>query len=168
MTPAPVDLKPQSSLAPVRIAAPAIADLSSVVLDLATAEPVAVPASAPADIDPPAAPAPAQDVAVTAPPAPAAAAIPVTTPPAIGERYTVQIGSYMFETSARHDADVLTAKGITVTMSRSTGRDGREWFVVRTQPVANPDDAQSVLEKMRSLGAVGPLVLHQRGTDPSA
>jgi Flp pilus assembly protein TadD len=172
--PTPVDLKPQSSLAPARIAAPEIADLSNVVLDLATAEPVVVPASATADIDPPVAPtpapvpAPAEEVTATAPAAPAAQTSSAAPPPATADRYTIQLGSYMFETSARHDADVFTAKGVPVTMSRSTGRDGREWFVLRTQPVASPDDAQSALERMRSLGAVGPLVLHQRGTDPSA
>jgi Flp pilus assembly protein TadD len=168
VAPTPVDLKPQSSLAPLRIAAPEIADLNDVVLDLATAEPVAVPASAPADIDPPAAPAPAEEVTVTAPAVPAAVTIPAAAVPATADRYTIQLGSYMFEASARHDADVFTTSGVPVTMSRANGRDGREWFVLRTQPVANSDDAQSVLEKMRSLGAVGPLVLHQRGTDPSA
>jgi Flp pilus assembly protein TadD len=171
IAPTPVDLRPQSSLAPARIAAPEIADLSGIVLDLATAEPVAVPASAPADIDPPAAPAPAEEVTVAAPAAPAAQTVPAATQPAepmTADRYTIQLGSYMFETSARHDADIFTAKGVTVTMSHSTGRDGRAWFVLRTQSVASPDDAQSVLERMRSLGAVGPLVLHQRGTDPSA
>jgi hypothetical protein len=55
-----------------------------------------------------------------------------------------------------------------VTMSRSTNRGGRTWFVLRTPNVGSQDEAESVLQTARSVGAVGPLVLHLRTSDPTA
>ncbi|HUB95283.1 MAG TPA: tetratricopeptide repeat protein [Stellaceae bacterium] len=206
MPAAPADPKPQSALVPIRHAVPAAVDLSAIVLDLATAEPVAVPASAPADLGPPPAPmpvavpapapkappppaadaTPARNLSVTVaalaafegtlrkaaqPIQPAALVVPAEEPPAPAsgdELFAVQLGSYRMEATAHHDADLFAAKGVMATITHTTGRDGRQWFVLRTAAVARQEDALILLRTVRSLGAQGPILVHEHPSDPTA
>jgi len=84
------------------------------------------------------------------------------------ERFTVQLGSFALEDSARRLADEFAAKGVLVVQSRSSDPDGRQWFVVRSGEFDNAADANGVLDMIRSMGQIEPIVVRHRITEPAA
>ena len=78
------------------------------------------------------------------------------------ERYTVQLGSFIFEASAHRIADAFAAKGIVVTISQSSDRDGREWYVARSGEFSTIDDATGALRMIQSMGGAEPIVVRHR------
>jgi Flp pilus assembly protein TadD len=82
------------------------------------------------------------------------------------DRYSVQLGSFIYETNAQRMADDYAEKGVTVTISRAPDPDGREWYVARSGEFGTHSDADSVLDMIRSIGAVDPLVVHYRVPAP--
>ncbi len=87
----------------------------------------------------------------------------VTTSSGIGEaseRYVVQVGSFLDESSALRLADTLTSKGITVSVSRSFNHDGRVWFILRTKEFETIEDADTALRAIGSVANIAPMVMH--------
>jgi hypothetical protein len=78
------------------------------------------------------------------------------------ERYTVQLGSFLYEASAHRIADAFAAKGIVVSLSRSTDHDGQEWYVARSGEFASLDDATGVLRMIQSMGGAEPILVRHR------
>ncbi len=87
----------------------------------------------------------------------------VTTSSGIGEaseRYVVQVGSFLDESSALRLADTLTSKSITVSVSRSSNHDGRVWFILRTKEFGTLEDADTALRAIGSVANIAPMVMH--------
>jgi Flp pilus assembly protein TadD len=86
---------------------------------------------------------------------------------AVLDRYTVQLGSFVYEASAHRLADAFAAKSIVVTISQAPDRDGREWYVTRAGEFTTPDDAADALHMIQSMGGAEPIVVkHKIGAEP--
>lgn len=97
-----------------------------------------------------------------APKAETAVAQPSETLGSAVERYTVQLGSFIYEASAHRIADAFAAKGVVVTISRSNDHVGREWYVARSGEFATFDDATGVLHMIQSMGGPESIVVRHR------
>jgi hypothetical protein len=60
---------------------------------------------------------------------------------------------------ARRLADLLTSKNTTVSVTRSTARDGDVWFILRTGEFATAEDADKAESVIRSIANVVPVVI---------
>ncbi len=79
----------------------------------------------------------------------------------------MQLGSFALEDTAHRVADFFAAKGVVVAISRSSDRDGREWFVVRSGEFDNADDANGALGTIRSIGLIEPILVRHRIAAPA-
>jgi Flp pilus assembly protein TadD/cell division protein FtsN len=113
--------------------------------------------------------APTAAAGMTSPAAPAKAEPAVTKPGPISrhhsvERFTVQLGSFQTEETARRLADNFAAKGIVVSVSRANDRSGNDWYVIRSGEFASADDANALVTQIQSIGGA-PVVIRHRIPD---
>ncbi|HXP74552.1 MAG TPA: tetratricopeptide repeat protein [Stellaceae bacterium] len=97
-----------------------------------------------------------QSEAALPPPAPAASA-PVAvvhkTPAVAGKRLVVQLGSFQDESNAHKLTSHLKAKGIAdLVVIHDRDRQGRDWYVVRTEDFATQEAAEAVAQSIRNAG----------------
>jgi hypothetical protein len=84
----------------------------------------------------------------------------------IVERYAVQVASFLDESAARRLADTLVAQGITVSLPRTSDRDGRVWFIVRSREFETVEEANRTLQLIPSIVGITPVVRHWRRPEP--
>ncbi len=78
------------------------------------------------------------------------------------DRYTVQLGSFVYEASAHRLADAFAAKSIIVTISHASDHDGHDWYVTRAGDFDTMDDATGALHMIQSMGGAEPIVVKHR------
>jgi cell division septation protein DedD len=102
--------------------------------------------------------APATDTTPAPAPAPLAATQPAPASTE-AERFTVQLGSFEYQDTARRVADYFAEKGVVVVISHANSPDGRNWIVVRSGEFDSAADADSALAMIRSMGLVEPILV---------
>jgi cell division septation protein DedD len=83
----------------------------------------------------------------------------IASAPGSAGRFTVQLGAFTLEVTARKLARAFAAKGYAVSVTRV-----RERFAVRTGAFASADEAAAAIPQLKKVAAVQPLVLRRSAT----
>ena len=88
------------------------------------------------------------------------------TPAVGGKRLVVQLGSFQDESNANKLTSRLKAKGIAdLVVTHDRDRQGRDWYVVRTEDFATQDAAEAVAQSIRNAGQADARVIRIASSD---